>query len=143
MTESSAPDAAAAASPLSIHHRHLARGELAFQRDADGRALFFPRVAAPAGYRAPLRWDVSAGLGTVYAATYIAPKGEPAYSVVLVEMDEGFRLMSRVESLPAEQVGIGMRVRLRVVPGQGDEGPLPVFDPIDGDVAPAIAGASA
>ena len=111
---------------------HAGRGELAYQVDEQGRALFYPRVVAPAGYSGELRWAESRGLGTVYAATMIAPKGETAYDVVLVDMDEGFRLMSRVESIPAEQVRIGMRVKVRVhAPAEGDEGPYPVFDPVE------------
>ena len=43
-------------------------------------------------------------------------------------MDEGFRLMSRVESIAPETVRIGMRVQVRVQPAEGDEGPYPVFD---------------
>ena len=121
-----------AGSPLARYLSHLANGELAYHVDEDGKALFYPRLSAPAGYRGELRWAVSAGLGTVYAVTAIAPKGEAAYSVVLVDMDEGFRLMSRVESIPADQVRIGQRVRLRVQPAAGDDDPYPVFDPLDG-----------
>lgn len=129
MTDTDTPTADA--SPLARYHAHLARGELAFQVDADGRPVFYPRVAAPAGRRGALRWAVSAGLGTVYATTVVAPRGEPAYNVVLIDMDEGFRLMSRVESLPPEQVRIGLRVRMRTQPGAGDDGPYPVFDPVE------------
>jgi uncharacterized OB-fold protein len=118
-------------SPLATYLAHLARGELAYQVDADGQALFFPRVAVPAGRRGPLRWQVSRGLGTVYATTWIAPKGETPYNVALIDMDEGFRLMSRVESVPADRVRIGMRVRVRVQPAQGEDDPLPIFDPVE------------
>jgi uncharacterized OB-fold protein len=118
-------------SPLKQFRDRLAGGELAYQVDEDGRALFYPRVAAPAGYRGELRWATSAGLGTVYATTFISPKGESAYNVALIDMDEGFRLMSRVESIPAEQVRIGLRVRVRIHPAEGDEGPYPVFDPVE------------
>lgn len=120
-----------AASPLEQYHAHLAQGNLVFQVDEDGQALFYPRVAAPAGYRGALHWVASAGRGTVYATTYIAPKGEAAYNVALIDMDEGFRLMSRVETVPADQVRIGMRVKVRIRPAEGDEGPYPVFDPVE------------
>jgi len=122
---------ALAASPLEQYRAHLSRGELAYQVDDQGRPLFYPRVMAPAGYSGELRWVTSGGIGTVYAATVIAAKGEAAYNVVLVDMDEGFRLMSRVESMPAKQVRIGMRVKVRVHPAEGDEGPYPVFDPVE------------
>jgi uncharacterized OB-fold protein len=118
-------------SPLSRYREFLARGELGFQVDADGQAVFYPRVAPPAQRTGPLRWVASRGLGTVYATTWIAPRGEPAYNVVLVDMDEGFRLMSRVESIAADSVRIGMRVKVRMQPAEGDEGPYPVFDPAE------------
>jgi uncharacterized OB-fold protein len=120
------------ASPVEQYRDRLTRGELAYQIDAHGRAVFFPRVTAPEGCSDPLTWKTSAGLGTVYATTFIAPKGEPAYNVVLIDMDEGFRLMSRVESIAPDRVRIGMRVKVRIHPASGDEGPYPVFDPVEG-----------
>ena len=93
--------------------------------------MFFPRVTAPTGFSGALTWKASAGLGTVYATTYILPKGESAYNVSLVDMDEGFRLMSRVEGITPDKVRIGMRVKTRIHPAEGDEGPYPVFDPVE------------
>ena len=117
-------------SPLARFRAHLREGRLAYQFDpASGRAVFHPRVLGPGTGTAELEWRLSAGLGTVHAVTVISPRGEPAYNVVLIDMDEGFRLMSRVEGLPAEQARIGMRVRVQVRQGQGDDEPLPVFVP--------------
>ena len=48
------------------------------------------------------------------------------FNVVLVDLDEGPRMMSRVEGIAPEAVRIGMRVRARVAL-QGDE-PVVVFD---------------
>lgn len=120
-----------ATSPLEQYRAFLAEGKLAYQVDEDGRALFYPRVAAPAGYRGQLRWASSAGLGTVYSTTYIQPRGGATYNVALIDMDEGFRLMSRVESIEPQQVKIGMRVKVRIQPAEGDEDPYPVFDPAE------------
>ena len=120
---------AAGASPLA-HFRHfLQRSELAYQFDtASDQPVFFPRVIAP-GTGNAVEWRVSAGRGTVHAVTVISPRGEPPYNVVLVDMDEGFRLMSRVEEVPAHAVRIGMRVCSRVhTPGDGAP-PYPVFVP--------------
>jgi uncharacterized protein len=119
--------APAAVAPLETYLAHLARGELAFQRTRDGRPVFFPRLAAPRTGETDLEWQVSAGLGTVYSATTLHPKGEPAYNVSLIDMDEGFRLMSRVEGVAAASVGIGMRVRVRIARDE-DGTPVPVFD---------------
>ncbi len=118
----------ASTSPLAQFRNHLQRGELAYQIDvASGQPVFYPRVIAP-GTGNVVEWRVSAGKGTVHAVTVISPRGEPAYNVVLVDMDEGFRLMSRVEQVPAEAVRIGMRVRARVHTPEAAP-PYPVFVP--------------
>lgn len=122
--------APAGESPLARFREHLQRGELAYQYDAQsGQPVFYPRVLGPGTGNPDLQWRVSAGKGTVHAVTVISPRGEPAYNVVLVDMDEGFRLMSRVEDLPAGEVRIGMRVRARVHAPADGGAPYPVFVP--------------
>jgi uncharacterized protein len=69
--------------------QHLAREQLAYQVGADGNAVFPPRVG-------PYEWRVSAGVGTVYATTTVRRRGEEPYDVSLIDLDEGFRIMSRV-----------------------------------------------
>lgn len=103
-------------------------GRLVFQVTADGAALWPPRVAAP-GTGEPLTWRESAGDGTVYAATALhARDGEPR-SIVIVQLDEGFRMMSRVEGVSATDVRIGMRVRVRFTEPDDEGGRVPVFIP--------------
>jgi len=119
----------ATTAPLETYLTHLARGELAFQRTPDGTPVFFPRLVAPRSGETDLQWHVSAGLGTVYSATTIHPKGEPSYNVSLIDMDEGFRLMSRVEGVDPHAVRIGMRVQVRIASDK-DGTPLPLFDAI-------------
>jgi uncharacterized OB-fold protein len=117
----------ATTAPLETYLAYLARGELAFQRTPDGTPVFFPRLVAPISGATDLQWQVSAGRGTVYSATTIHPKGEPAYNVSLIDIDEGFRLMSRVEGVDPAEVKIGMRVKVRIAhDAQGV--PMPVFD---------------
>lgn len=121
---------AAPASPLAIFRHHLSRGELAYQYDpASGRPVFHPRVIGPGTGNDDLQWRVSAGKGTIHAVTVISPRGEAPYNVVLVDMDEGFRLMSRVEGLAPEEVRIGLRVRMQVHQPQDGQPPYPVFRP--------------
>lgn len=121
---------APATAPLETYLAHLARGELAFQRAPDGSAVFFPRLVAPRSGATDLQWQVSAGLGTVYSVTTLHPKGEPAYNVSLIDVDEGFRLMSRVEGIDAAAVKIGMRVRVRITQ-DANGAPIPVFDALE------------
>ncbi|HEY3683663.1 MAG TPA: OB-fold domain-containing protein [Streptosporangiaceae bacterium] len=120
-------------SPAVAYREHLDRGELAYQAcDACGRAVFYPRVLCPDCGSTQLTWRTSAGLGTVYATTALHPRDKDAYNVALVDLDEGFRMMSRVEELPAPDVRIGLRVRAAVVPQDGE--PVVVFRP-EGTVA--------
>jgi len=124
-------------SPLAIYQAHLDRGELAYQWSPEaGRAVFYPRVLCPYTGSTALEWRVASGLGTVYATTVTHPmQGEP-YNVALIDCDEGFRLMSRVEEIDPMQVRIGMRVKFRVHhPPPGKDGTAepayPVFLPAE------------
>src|SRR5882724_10480774 len=114
--------------PLKTYQDHLARDELAYQfsREA-GKAVFYPRVLCPFTGSDKLEWRISKGLGTVYATTVVYPAEGAPYNVALVDIDEGFRMMSRVDGGDPMQVRIGQRVRLRVSPKAGDEDPFPLF----------------
>ena len=109
-------------SPAEVFAAHCARGELAYQVAPDGAAVFPPRLAQPAT-GAPLRWAVSAGRGTVHAATVVRRRGEAPASVVLVDLDEGFRMLSRVDWPAPDDVRIGLRVHVAF------DAEVPVFVP--------------
>ena len=121
-------------SPLGVYIEHLKRGELAYQVCTDDNsAVFYPRAVAPTTGSTNLEWRVSKGLGTVYSTTTVhAAKDQPPHNVALIDVDEGFRLMSRVEDIDPMQVKIGMRVRMRVHPGDDKQPPYPVFTPAEG-----------
>lgn len=97
---------------------HAREGRLAFQVAPDGTAVFRPRVGAGE------RWAVSAGLGVVYATCTVRPRDGEPYDVSLIDLDEGFRMMSRVVGVPAAEVAIGARVALEW------EDEVPVFRPV-------------
>src|ERR1700728_4058406 len=119
-------------SPLTTYIAHLERGELAYQfSPSAGGAVFSPRVIAPRTGAADLEWRVSKGLGTVHATTVVHPQQGGPYNVCLVDVDEGFRMMSRIEDIEPTQVKIGLRVKFRVHPPEGDEDPYPVFTPAE------------
>jgi uncharacterized OB-fold protein len=103
-------------SPAAVFAEHAERGELAYQLAPDGTAVFPPRLAQP-GTGAPLEWRVSAGEGTVYATTVVRKRDAEPRSLVLVDLDEGFRMMSRVAGPAPEAVAIGARVRVRFEDG--------------------------
>ena len=88
--------------------RHFAEGcragELRYTVDPDGIPVWPPRAG--------LEWRVSTGHGTVYATAVVRPRdGEPR-DLSLIELDEGFRMMSRVEGIPTRR-GRDRRARRR------------------------------
>jgi uncharacterized OB-fold protein len=119
-------------SPLAVYQAHLEKGELAYQWSTEAnRAVFYPRVICPFTGSDRLEWRVSSGLGTVYATTVTHPREGAPYNVALIDCDEGFRLMSRVEDIAPEAVKIGMRVRFRAHRPGADEPIYPVFAPVE------------
>ena len=94
-----------------------ARGELRFQRCAACRAWrHVPReLCAECGSR-EWQWEASAGRGRVFTWTLVARAMHPAfqhdvpYAAVVIEMDEGVRLVSRVIDCPPDELEIDMPV---------------------------------
>ena len=117
------------AHPTSTYFQYLNDGKFMIQRSpSTGEWVFYPRVIAPRTAATDLEWVEPTGLGTVYAATVkrMKPPAENV-SIVIVELDEGPRLMTHVQSVPAEKVVIGMRVRAKIA--DGPDGKIVVFEP--------------
>lgn len=89
--------------------------------------IFYPRSLCPVCGSRALEWRRSAGSGVVYATTTVYRRDEPPYDVSLVELSEGFRMMSRVEGVGAEEVVVGMGVTFGVC--EEESGPVAVFRP--------------
>ncbi len=129
------PDHTADAGPDAVYQSFLAQNRFMIQRGkVTGKHVYFPRKVAP-GTGEDLEWVEASGFGTVYSATAIRqrpPAG--ARSIVLVDLDEGPRMMSRVDGIDALDVRIGMRVKSRIVAAEdADAGLMVVFEPA-GDV---------
>jgi len=116
--------------PDADYQRFLSEGRFMIQRSpSSGQYVFYPRAIAPGTGAADLEWVPASGLGTVYSTTVVRTKPPtPSYNVCLVDLDEGPRMMTRVERVPADAVRIGLRVRARIV--QSDEQSFVVFDPL-------------
>ena len=98
-----------------IHLDGLRDGHLMYQYDeAAGAAVFYPREVGPGGRPDALVWRRSAGAGTVYSYTVLHSRGGTR-NIVLVDLDEGFRMMSTVVG-EGVSVRIGQRVQARVEP---------------------------
>lgn len=112
------------------YQRALDAGRFVVQRcGACRHHVHFPREVCPHCGADRLDFVEPSGTGTVHAVTTVRRRAEQGgdYNVCLVDLDEGVRLMSRVEGLRPDEVRIGLRVRARVavVDGRG----LVVFDP--------------
>lgn len=104
-------------------------GKLLFQRAEDGQAVFPPQAFAPRTL-GELIWEESAGKGTIYSFTIIGRPQTPAftapYVVAIVEMHEGYTMLSNIVDCEPEKVFIGAPVTVRF-DRQNDEITLPVF----------------
>lgn len=108
-----------------------AREVLGFQacRSCSG-AVFPPRGRCSHCGVDALTWRSSGGRGTVYSTTVLSPRDKPSFAVVLVDLDEGYRMMSRITGADAASVSIDDRVAV-TFERVGDD-VLPLFSPEGG-----------
>jgi uncharacterized OB-fold protein len=123
--------------PDAVYAQYLAAGEFRIQHCRGcGQHVFYPRLACNHCGSVALEWVPAGGRGVVYAVSIVnrsAEKGGP-YNVVLVNLAEGPRVMSRVDGVPNDAVRVGLAVQARVATGAGSE-PCVVFDAAAGAVA--------
>lgn len=94
------------------------QGQLLYQYCAScDRSQFYPRALCTNCFGSDqLSWRESKGLGSVYSFTVIHTTFEPGwrsstpYIVALVDLDEGYRMMSNVVAAEGTEVAIGSRV---------------------------------
>jgi uncharacterized OB-fold protein len=109
------------------------RGKLLLPHcEACDRLFYYPRVACPHCGSDRLGWHRSAGTGTVFTFSHVqlsffgkAWETQLPYTVVLVDLDEGVRFLSRLIGDDRDRVTIGAPVAcaFRTVEGQS----LPFF----------------
>ncbi len=122
-----------ATGPQKQYFDSLAAGSFRIQRcEACSQHVFYPRVQCPHCASDRLSWVEPSGLGRVYSATVFRRKATEGgdQPIALIDLDEGVRMMSRVENLDPAAVRIGMRVKARIATQDG--APLVVFDPVEG-----------
>jgi uncharacterized OB-fold protein len=110
------------------YQEQLSQGRFLLQRCADcARHVFYPRELCPHCGSTALRWVAPSGAGTVHAVTTVRRKPEAGgdYNVSLVDLDEGVRMMSRVEGGGTVSIGDRVRARVHVEGGKG----IVLFDP--------------
>ncbi len=119
--------AAAPVGPEAQYQRFLQQGRFMLQRSAStGRHVFYPRVAIPGSGETDLEWVEATGTGRLYAIT-VNRSRNGSHNVALIDLDEGVRMMARIEG--RETAPIGSRVKARVIEEDGQA--LVVFDVVE------------
>ncbi len=119
--------------PDATYFAHLEARDWRLQRCRSCSVYVFqPRVMCPNCGADGFEWVTPTGLGSVYSTTVIRRRAEQGgdYNVCLVELEEGVRMMSRVEGIAPEDVTIGMAVTARLTEQDGQT--VVVFDPAPG-----------
>jgi len=115
--------------------QHLRRHELVIQRCTQcGTYRHHPRPMCPECHSLDFAWAPMSGRGTVYTYAIVNQplhpfwSGRTPYNVVLVELEEGVRIVSNLVDCPNDLVRIGMPVTV-VWEDVTDEISLPMFKP--------------
>lgn len=119
--------------PDQLFQRALAEGEILLPKCDDcGSYHFFPRVLCPHCHGAAISWKQATGKGRVYTTTVVRRRPDRGgdYNVCMVELDEGVRMMSRVEGIAPDEVAIDMPVTAFV--GEAEGVPAVFFKPSEG-----------
>jgi len=119
--------------PDQTFQQHLKNNQFSLPKcNACKQFHFFPRVVCPHCGGFELEWSELSGLGEVYSTTTIRRKPERGgdYNVCLITLDEGPRMMSRVEGVDASSVKIGDRVTALI--NNEAENSFIVFNPARG-----------
>jgi uncharacterized protein len=102
--------------------------------------FYYPRLMCPNCGGRELGWRTSKGVGAVYSYSHVltsfwgdAWQSELPYTVILVDLDEGPRMLSRLVGERREQVASGARVLVAFQSVQGQK--LPFFRLFDAHVA--------
>lgn len=110
------------------------RGELLLQRCAEcSRWVFYPRALCPHCWSDRLDWAAASARGTVRSFTVVHKPGHPAwavaapYTVAVIDLDEGPRMLSALVGIEPAEARVGLAVRARFV--EVGDWTLPFFEP--------------
>ena len=114
--------------PQKIYFDALKGGAFRIQRcSACNRHVFYPRVLCSHCGSPELAWVDASGSGTVYSTTVVRRKADAGgdIHIALIDLEEGVRMMSRVEGMAPDEVTIGMPVKAEII--TENQQPLVVF----------------
>ena len=94
------------------------RGVLTFQRCAQcATAVFNPAPLCPRCLSGSLHWVESAGRGAIYSWTVayrpLSPAFTDVYAPAIIDVDEGYQMVSNVIGCDTTQLAVGMRVEVQ------------------------------
>ena len=92
-----------------------------------GEAHFYPRDICPHCLSERTEWRDAAGTGSVYSFSTMG-KGDAAYTLAFVTLDEGVTLMTNLVDCDPKSVAIGSRVKVVFKPSDGGHA-VPMFTP--------------
>ena len=110
----------------------LMQGELRIQRCSScSKTVFYPRSICPHCFSDQLTWIVASGKGKIYSYTVVHQAFGPfaadiPFTIAIVELEEGIRMMTRIIDAPREHIAVEAEVRVtfEVV---GEDLTLPYF----------------
>ena len=92
-----------------------------------GQVHFYPRDICPHCLSERTEWRDAAGTGTVYSFSTMG-KGDAAYTLAFVTLDEGVTLMTNLVDCDPAAVSVGQRVKVVFQPSDGGHA-VPMFTP--------------
>jgi len=112
---------------------YLSEGKFKVQRSKSLNEFFFhPRVAFPGSGERDLEWVEVSGRGIVYSTSCNRrlPEKGGDFNLSLITLEEGPRMMARVEGVDPDTVEIGQKVKARISTLKGE--PAIIFDILEG-----------
>jgi uncharacterized OB-fold protein len=103
--------------------------------NACGDDYFYPRPFCPKCWSSDVEWKQASGDGQVYTFSVVRQNDLPPfpervpYVAAIVELDEGPRVMTNIDTSELDTVTIGMRVHVDFKP-ISDDVTIPVFKPV-------------
>ena len=107
----------------------LSDGKIKIQRNKNtGEFFFHPRVAFPGTGERELEWVEISGKGIVHSSSCNRrlPEKGGDFNLSLITLEEGPRMMARVEGIDPDKVEIGQKVKARISSLNGE--PAVIFD---------------
>ncbi len=115
------------------HWEGCREGRLLVQRCAScGEYVFIPQPICTRCQSDALEWVESTGRGTLYSYTIVhrpqRPEFEVPYTVAIVELEEGWHMLSHLVECEPESIAVGMPLEVSFR-RMSDEITLPLFRP--------------